>query len=70
MKKSIYLIFILGLMMSCSQGKKQNEKSAEVLQEQSVKIENSVQQLDESIKASDKEMKETQSEIDLLLNGI
>jgi hypothetical protein len=70
MKPIIFLVPILGLMISCSGENKQTEKTSEELQEQIELIESSTQKLDESINSTDYEMVKTQSEIDSLLNNI
>ncbi|MFY0599445.1 MAG: hypothetical protein JXR03_07215 [Cyclobacteriaceae bacterium] len=70
MKKYILPVFLLGLMMACSQGKKPIEESSDDLQEQTESIEKSIQKLDETIRSSDVNMEKKQSEIDSLLNDI
>ena len=68
MKRQYVLIPILGLLLSCAGGTKEEEP--EVSQEQIEAVEESTQTLDESMKASDAEMEESQNEIDSLLNDI
>lgn len=70
MKKTFFLIPVLGLMFSCSGEKRPADQSPEVIQEQTQAIEESTQKLDESIKSSEYEMEKTQGEIDSLLNNI
>lgn len=70
MKRSFYLVPVLGLLLACSGAKQPSETSSEVVQEQIEAIETSVQQLDETIQSLDKEMEQTQSEIDSLLNNL
>jgi peptidoglycan hydrolase CwlO-like protein len=70
MKKGIFLIPFLALMIACSGGAKQPDESVDSLQEQTEAIEESTQEVYESIQESDAEMEKTQSEIDSLLNAI
>lgn len=63
MKKCIFLIPVVGLMISCSGGAKQQEESSQTLQEQTEKIEKSIQN-------SEVEMEKIQTELDTLLNNI
>ncbi|MDX9846392.1 MAG: hypothetical protein RBT74_05370 [Tenuifilaceae bacterium] len=70
MKKHYLLIPVIGILLSCSSEKKQAEKDADPIQEQTVSVEKSIQQLDETLKAADAELEKTQSEIDSLLNDI
>lgn len=69
MKKIIFLIPVVGLLVSCSGGVQQKE-SPDALQQQTESIEASTQSLDSTMQDSEKEMEKTQSEIDSLLNGI
>lgn len=70
MKKSIFLIPVVGLIISCSGGTKEKKESSETLEKQTVKIEESIQELDNQIQDSEVQMGETQKEIDSLLNNI
>ncbi len=70
MRRSFYLIPVLGFMFACSGAQQSDEKSPEVLQQQIEAMETSVQQLDETIQSLDYEMEQTQSEIDSLLNNL
>jgi len=70
MKKSIFLIPVLGLIISCADGTKQKKESSEISQKQTEKIEESIQELDTQIQNSEVRMENTQKEIDSLLNNI
>jgi peptidoglycan hydrolase CwlO-like protein len=70
MKKIILLAPFIGLMIACSGGEKPSEEAMDPLQAQTEAIEASTQELNDSIQASDAEMKKTQQEIDSLLNDI
>lgn len=70
MKKNIFLIPIIGMVISCSNETKTTEELPEKLQKQTEAIENSIQKLEETIQDSNIEMEKTQSEIDTLLDNI
>lgn len=70
MKKYRYLIPLLGLLFACVDEKKQAKKASEAVQEQTEIIVESTEKLDETMQSSNSEMKETQEEIDSLLNNI
>lgn len=70
MKKIYFTVPILGLLISCSGGNKQEQKTTDDFQEQIEVIENSTRKLDESLDKSDYEIEKNQNEIDSLLNDI
>ena len=70
MKKFLYCIPFLGIMISCSGEQKSTEAAPEAIQEQIKGIDESIQKLDESIKSSESELDQTQDEIDSLLQNI
>lgn len=70
MIKPFYLIPLLALMVACSGGNKQTEKSEEAIQDRIEAIEESMQDLDTSIESSEHKMKKKQRKIDSLLKNI
>ncbi|MFW5851744.1 MAG: hypothetical protein ACOCWB_05945 [Bacteroidota bacterium] len=73
MKKMLSILFCAGFLFSCSGENSESKKSHEITdkqQEQVEKTKNSAQEIEEIIESSENEIKETQSEIDSLLNNI
>ena len=70
MKKSILLIPILGLMLSCSGGTTETTDTPELSDEQIEAIEESTKELDAVIESTEEAIDTLQSEVDSLLNEI
>ncbi len=70
MRKSIFLLPLLGLMFACSEGTNQTTETPDVSQEQIILIEQSTEDLEELILSSEEEIEAVQEEIDQLLNEI
>lgn len=70
MKKSIFLIPVIGFLISCTGGTKEKKESSELSEKQTVEIEESIQKLDNQIQDSEVQMENTQKELDSLLNNI
>ncbi|TDU34299.1 hypothetical protein BXY82_2965 [Gelidibacter sediminis] len=70
MKKILYLLPLLGLLMSCTGEKKQSNETVEVNLEQTEALEASIENLDAAIESSELEIEQTQKEIDSLLDNL
>lgn len=70
MKKYLLIIPIAGLMFACSGNSNNSDQNPEESQMQIEAVEESTQNLDETIESSEDEMIENQAEIDSLLNDI
>lgn len=68
MKKRIFLIPLLGLLLSCTGTK--NSTTQDVSQMQTEAIEKSIQKLDNTVNSSKAEINALQSEIDGILNEL
>ncbi|MCK0125372.1 hypothetical protein MWU76_13315 [Gelidibacter sp. F2691] len=70
MKKILYLLPLLGLLMSCTGEKKQSNATVENNHEQTEALEASIEHLDAAIQSSELEIEQTQKEIDSLLDNL
>jgi len=70
MKKYIFFLAIMGLMVACSSGSKQKGEVSEDLKKQTEVIEQTIQKSDELIKKSESDFKTNKNEIDSLLNNL
>ncbi|TXE07374.1 hypothetical protein ES711_11445 [Gelidibacter salicanalis] len=70
MKKTLYLLPLIGLLMSCTGEKKQSNAPVEVNYEQTEALEASIDNLDAAIESSELEIEQTQKEIDSLLDNL